>query len=129
MKQVRRVFSNIHFDHSILTKLIFGGHSMGTFVKDGIIFHRCLITFVDLHSTQVSCRWIGMVPNDEHVNNFRGDHSFELLSMKWKDENYLQSFCLAKRYNIQLPMHVRAEDEIIVGCTGNPYATGLCPLR
>lgn len=129
MKHIRRVFSNVYFDHGILTKLIFGGHGMGMFVKDGIIFHRCLITYVDLHSNQLSCRWLGMVPGDEHVRNYRGDYSFDLPSMKWKEEQYVQTFCLSKRYHIQVPACVKAEDELIIGRVGNPYAPELCPLR
>jgi len=129
MKHIRRVFSNINFEHGILTKLIFEGRGMGTFVKDGIIFHRCLITYVDLHSNQLSCRWLGMVPGDEHVRNYRGDYSFDLHSMKWKDEQYFHSFCLANRYHIQLPINVYPEDEVIIGRLGNPYAPELCPLR
>jgi hypothetical protein len=129
MKHIRRVFSNVKFDHSILTKLIFQGHSIGTFVKDGIIFHRCLVTYVDLNSGRLSCRWIGMIPNDEHMNNFLGEHSFELSSMEWNEEQHLHPFCISHRYHVHLPFTVRAEDELIVGRSGNPYAPELCPLR
>ena len=129
MKHIRRVYSNILFEQSILTKLIFAGHGMGTFVKDGIIFHRCLVTYVDLNLNLVSCRWLGMIPGDEYIQNFKGDYSFQLPSMEWKEENCLQPFFLSHRYRIHLPMTVRAEDELIVGRTGNPYAPDLCPLR
>ena len=129
MKQVRRVFSNMQFDHSILTKLIFGGHGMGTFVKDGIIFHRCLITYVDLHSNRINCRWLGMIPRDEYVQNFRGDYSFKLPSLEWTEEDILHPFYLAYRYQVHLPFTVRAEDELIIGRSGNPYSPELCPLR
>jgi len=129
MKHIRRVYSNIVFEHNILTQLILRGNSIGTFVKDGIIFHRCLITYVDLSSNQVSCRWMGMIPGDECMQGFKGDYSFKIPSMEWKEENTLFPFCLSRRYYIQLPSSIKAEDELIVGRSGNPYAPGLCPLR
>jgi hypothetical protein len=129
MKHIRRVFSNVRFDHGILTKLIFGGHGMGTFVKDGIIFHRCLITYVDLDSSNMSCRWLGMIPNDNHIQDFKGDYSFNLQSTEWKEETILHPFYLSHRYRLYLPFSIRAEDELIIGRTGNPYVPELCPLR
>lgn len=129
MRQIRRVFSNIHFDHSILTKLIFQGHGMGTFVKDGIIFHRCSVTFVDLEMNHISCRWLGMIPSESHIQDFKGDYSFTLPTMEWKEEPHLQPFYLSHRYRMHLPFGIRAEDELIIGRLGNPYTPELCPLR
>ena len=129
MKHVRRVFSNVRFDHGILTKLIFGGHSMGTFVKDGIIFHRCLITHVDRWGMRLSGRWLGMTPGDQYIENFEGEHSFKIQTMQWKEEPHLQTFYLSCIYPVRIPFSVEAEDEILVGRLGNPYAPSLCPLR
>lgn len=129
MKHVRRVYSNIVFEHGILTSLIFKGHGLGTFVKDGIIFHRCLITHVDRLGLRLSGRWLGMTPKDQHIDNFTGEHSFQLPSMEWKEDTILETYYLNCRYPVRLPFSVKAEDELIIGRLGNPYAPELCPLR
>ena len=129
MKHVRRVYSNVKFEHGILTNLIFKGHAIGTFVKDGIIFHRCLITHVDRWGLRLSGRWLGMIPGDQHMDNFTGEHSFNLQNMEWKEEPRVETFYFGCRYPLQLPYSVEAEDELIIGRIGNPYAPELCPLR
>ncbi len=129
MKHVRRVFSNVSFEHSILTKLIFGGQSIGTFVKDGAIFHRCLVTHINKDSNAISGRWLGMQPGDRHVDGFKGYCSFDIRNMNWKEETRFDVFYLSNIHVVYLPTNVQAEDEILVHQYGNPYAHGLCPLR
>lgn len=129
MKGVRNVFSNFTFEHSILTKLIFSGHSMGTFVKDGAIFHRGLITHVNRDTNIISGRWLGMKPAEWYIDGFKAEHSFNLSNMTWKTEKDVDIFYLENSHVVYLPTNVQSEDEIIIRQYGNPYAPGLCPLR
>jgi hypothetical protein len=129
MKGVRHVFSNLMFEHSILTKLIFNGHSIGTFVKDGAIFHRCLITHINRDSNTISGRWLGMQPSHKYIDGFKGEQLFDIRNMEWKDGCGLDVFYLSNIHIVYLPSNVQAEDEILVHQYGNPYASGLCPLR
>ncbi len=129
MKRVRHVFSNFKFEHSILTKLIFNGHSVGTFAKDGAIFHRGLITHVNRDTNTLSGRWLGMTPAECYVDGFKGKHMFDSPNMMWKDATGFDMFYLSNIHIVYLPSDVQAEDEIVVHQHGNPYAPGLCHLR
>jgi hypothetical protein len=121
MKLVRKIFCEVPFEPSILSGLIFAGHGMGTFTKDGYIYHRCLITHVDLLSNSLSCRWLGMTPGYNHINNWKCTSSITLPKMTVKDEEFLTTFYLANRYIINTPADIKAEDEILIHQTTNCY--------
>lgn len=129
MKVNRFVFSDTVFEHTILTKLIFSGHSIGTFVKDGFIFHRCLITDVNKRSNILSGRWLGMTPSPYIVDGFKAYNSFQTHDPKWRKNSSLQTFYLGNQFVVYLPNNVQPEDEVLVQQLGNPYALQFCPLR
>ena len=125
MKLNRRVFSNAVFEHTIFTKLVFGGHSVGTFVKDNAVFHRFLVTNVNVPLRTISGRWLGMRPSDRFIDGIRFDQSFDLHNMNWKDESTLVTFYLTNVNLVHIPPVVQAEDELLIQQYGNPYALAL----
>jgi hypothetical protein len=122
MKIVRKVFCEVPFEPSILVGLIFAGHGMGTFTKDGYIFHRCLITHVDYSSNSLSCRWLGMTPGYTFINNWKCTNSITVPKMINKKEDILTSFYLTNSCIVYVPSDIKAEDEILFHQTTNCYS-------
>lgn len=122
MKLVRKIFCEVPFEPSILSGLIFAGHGMGTFTKDGYIFHRCLITHVDYQTLSLSSRWLGMTPSYSHVNRWKCTNSITLPKFTVKKEDNISLFYLNNNNCfVYAPSDIKAEDEILIHQTTNCY--------
>lgn len=118
---IRKIYCGVEFKPTILSELTFAGQGMGTFAKDGLVFHRFHITFVDRRSRIISGRWLGMTPDDSHIDDWKSVMSIKLPGMHCVPETYTKRFCLAGSNFVNVPSIIRAEDEILIHQKTQPY--------
>lgn len=125
MVLTRNVFCGVQFKPSILSELIFAGEGVGTFVKDGFIFHRFKVTHVDRSTNAICGRWIGMTPSNSYVENWKPSMLFTFPTMRVLDidvsQNKLVYYSMACTSIVQAPDTIKAEDEILIHQKTNPY--------
>lgn len=119
----RKIYCGVQFKPSILSELIFAGDGIGTFTKDGYVFHRFRITHVDRSTNALCGRWIGMTPCDAYIENWQPAMSFTLPRMHIEDttSTQLEYFSLACSNAVRAPVSIKAEDEILIHQRTNPY--------
>lgn len=118
---IRRIYCGVEFKPTILSELTFSGLGMGTFAKDGLVFHRFYITFVDRNTRIISGRWLGMTPDDSHIDSWKSIMSIQLPGMYCIPETTTKRFSLAGTNFIYAPSVIRAEDEILIHQKTQPY--------
>ena len=125
MVLTRRIYCGVQFKPSILSELIFAGEGIGTFAKDGYVFHRFKVTHIDRSTNSIYGRWIGITPYDMYIESWKPVMSvtFPTMSIEYVDgsQHNFAYYSMACSNIVKVPDSIKAEDEILIHQKKNPY--------